>query len=166
MLKKFIPNYRFKKITGINPGLFYGAQLIIFDLDNTLVFSETTNTTKEIASWFSEFKNAFLCVVVSNSRSFARRAEKVEQLFSCDAFLSKHKKPYNKLFKEIKNKYRLKSGKIFVIGDRLFTDVLFGNFNGATTILVDPLSEKESFFIKIIRVIEKLVLLWTNIKYN
>lgn len=158
MFKKIIPNYRFKKITDIPYDFFSGSQLLIFDLDNTLVFPETTKTTKETTEWFLKIKEKFPCVIVSNSWSFKKRAEKVSQIFGCDIFLSKRKKPFRKLFQELKNKYKFKNEKVLVVGDRLFTDVLFGNLNCAKSVLVEPLNNTENLLIKFVRIIEKCII--------
>ena len=42
-----------------------------------------------------------------------------------------------------------------MVGDRLLTDVVYGNLNGMYTILVDPITEKnDNFPAKMIRRIE------------
>src|SRR5258706_16158303 len=98
LLKNFNPDYRFKKITDINPEFFNGAQLIIFDLDNTLVFPSTTDTKKEVINWLSDIKKKYHCIIFSNSFSFFKRAKKISEIFNCELFLSKSKKPFKKLF--------------------------------------------------------------------
>ena len=167
MIKYFLPKFNFSKITDIDQHFFMGAELIIFDIDNTLIFPETTKTKQEIVDWFSQIKNRYNCICLSNSRTIFKRHKKISEVLGCKIFLSKHKKPFSKLFKEIKNQYGLKDIKVFVVGDRIFTDILFGNLNGAITILVKPLTEKENFFIKIIRHVEKFLLFLINsVGYN
>lgn len=155
---KFFPNYKFFKLIDINADIFSDSQLIIFDVDNTLFFSETTETKKEIIDWFYKIKNKHKCVCFSNSSSISQRKGKIFDLLGCEVFLSRYKKPSKRLFDEIKKKYNLENGKIFVVGDRVFPDILFGNLNGAITILVSPLSSKEKIIIKIERGIENFAL--------
>ncbi|MDP2741679.1 MAG: HAD hydrolase-like protein, partial [bacterium] len=90
------------------------------------------------------------------------RKEKISELLGCEVSLSRRKKPSKKLFEEIRKKFKLNNNdKVFVVGDRLLTDILFGNRNNATTVLVEPLSrKKELFIIKIIRIFENLMLLF------
>ena len=164
--KIFLPDYRFKKITEISSDFFSGAGLIVFDVDNTLVFSETTEAKKEIVDWFCEINNRYRCVCVSNSRTIKQRQEKIEKLLGCGLFLSRRKKPSKKLFAEITGKYNLGGGRVFVVGDRIFTDILFGNLNGAATVLVNPLSNRENILIKITRVSENLILFFAGLRYN
>src|SRR5438552_2239335 len=111
LFKNLIPDYRFKKITDINPEVFKDSQLIIFDLDNTLVFAETLNTKKEIIDWLSIIKKEYHCIIFSNSFSFFKRAPELSKTFNCEIFLSKNKKPFKRLFKEIKNKYNFDESK-------------------------------------------------------
>ena len=46
--------------------------------------------------------------------------------------------------------------RVVVIGDQLFTDVLFGNLIGAYTVKVEPISKEEAFVTKMNRFFEKL----------
>ncbi len=166
ILKNFLPNYQFNKLTDINSDFFLESQLIIFDVDNTLVFSETAETKKEVLDWFNGINSRYKCVCLSNSRTIFRRERQISKLLNCDVFLSRYKKPFKKLFEEIKTKYNLENGKIFVVGDRLFTDILFGNLNGAVTVLIKPLSNKENILIKFVRKIENLILFLVNLRYT
>ncbi len=167
VLKNLIPNYRFKKITDINPEFFNGAELIIVDLDNTLVFPGTVDTKKEIIDWLSNIKKKYHCIIFSNSFSFFKRAERLSEIFNCELFLSKNKKPFKKLFYQMQKKYNFDAERVFVVGDRIFTDVLFGNTNNAKTVLIDPLTGKENIFIKTTRVLEYLtVFISKNFNYN
>lgn len=165
-LKNFSPNYRFNKITGIPQGFFSGAELIIFDLDNTLVFSETTDTTKEIAEWTDKISRIYNCVIVSNSPSSSKRAENIFRILNCKVFSSRHRKPFRKLYEELKIKYGFENGKVFVVGDRLFTDILFGNLNKIKTVLVNPLEDETKLLPKIVRKTENLILFLSDIRYN
>jgi len=157
--KIFFPDYKFSKLTDIGADFFSNSHLVIFDVDNTLVFSETTETKKEIIDWFYKINNKYKCVCLSNSPSITKRKEKIRVLLGCEVFVSKHKKPFKNLFEEIKQKYNFENSKVFVVGDRIFTDILFGNLSGAVTVLVDPLSSKENIIIKAERRLEKLMLL-------
>ena len=49
-----------------------------------------------------------------------------------------------------------------VIGDQIFTDILGGNILGLYTILVDPISSKEFFWTRLMRMAEALVLKRNN----
>ena len=157
-IKLLLPDYKFKRITDIKPDIFSGSDLIIIDIDNTLVFPETCESKKEIIEWLDNVKKIYHCILVSNSRTKERRKEKIESLFGCKIFLSKKRKPSQKLFHEIEEKYALQNKKITMVGDRVFTDILFGNLGGAKTLLIEPFSQNEQISIKIIRALEKISL--------
>ncbi|MEK7080661.1 MAG: HAD-IIIA family hydrolase [Patescibacteria group bacterium] len=169
-LRNFIPDYKFKYLTDINSDFFNGVGLIIFDVDNTLVFSEGPKgypeTKKEVLDWFNRVNSRYKCICLSNSRTIFKIEKQISELLNCNVFLSRHKKPFKKLFEEIKAKYSLGDGKVFVVGDRIFTDILFGNINGAVTVLVKPLNNKENILIKIIRKLENSILFLANLIYT
>jgi len=156
-IKIFFPDFRFEDVTKIDVNLFNGSDLLIFDVDNTLVFPETSQTKKEIIDWFSKIKNNYQCICLSNSSTIKRRKDDIEKILNCKVFLSKYKKPSKKLFLEIKKEFPL-AKNIIAIGDRIIPDILFGNLNGMTTILVDILSPKEKLYIRILRILENIIL--------
>ena len=155
---KIIPDCRFKKLIDIDINIFLNKGLLIFDVDNTLVFSGTTKTNEEIINWFKKINEDYKCICLSNSRTIKKRKDKISKLLGCEIFLSKFKKPSKKLFKSIEEIYNVNAREVVIVGDRILTDILFGNLNGASTILVDPINNKESILIKIIRKIERSTL--------
>ena len=167
LFSKIIPKYRFNKLTDIDVSIFSNKDLIIFDIDNTLVFSEGVETKKEIIVWFNKINEDYRCICLSNSRTIKKRNDKISQLLGCEVFLSKFKKPSKRLFKSIKEVYNIKTNEIVIVGDRIFSDILFGNLNGVSTVLVNPINNKESILIKIIRKIEKFALFLVDfLRYN
>jgi predicted HAD superfamily phosphohydrolase YqeG len=49
--------------------------------------------------------------------------------------------------------------KIAFIGDRILTDVLFANYNGFFSILVDPIDPNlEKINVKLVRIFERLLI--------
>ena len=153
-MKNFQPNHSFTNVLEIDKRIFRGKELIIFDIDNTLFFPETTRINPKILVWFKELNKMNHCICFSNSKTIAERKDEISSLLKCDIFMSDHRKPSKKLFKEIVNKYSVNPEKVLVIGDMRFTDILFGNRNNATTVLVKPMSNKELFSVRIARVIE------------
>lgn len=167
ILFKIIPNYRFNKLTDINTTVFFKKNLIIFDLDNTLIFSEDTKTKPEIVNWFKKINKNYKCICLSNSRTIKKRKDKISELLGCEVFLSKFKKPSGKLFKSIKIFYNVRADEVIVVGDRILSDILFGNLNGASTVLVNPINNQENVLIKVIRKIERFMLFLVNsFRYN
>ncbi|MBI1866602.1 MAG: HAD-IIIA family hydrolase [Candidatus Staskawiczbacteria bacterium] len=158
LFSKIMPSYRFGKLINMDINIFLNKSLIIFDVDNTLVFSEGTETKKEIIDWFKKINENYKCICLSNSRTIKKRKDKISKLLGCQIFLSIFKKPSKKLFKSIKDTYNVEASKVIIVGDRIFPDILFGNLNGAVTVLVEPINNKENILIRIIRKIERFSL--------
>lgn len=157
-LKYFLPTHEFDNLFAIDKNIFLNKELIIFDVDNTIFISETTESPQEVIQWFINLSKEHPCIFVSNSHSISRRMSVIIEKTGCEFYISKRKKPSRKLFTELCNKKKVNPNKVVVVGDRLFTDILFGNLNQATTILVKPLSSKEYLFIKLFRFTENLFL--------
>ena len=143
ILLNLLPDYFFNSLGNVGADLFSNIDLVVFDLDNTLVFPETCVSTKEIIRFLGEITRKNQCIILSNSKTASKRKNEIEKLFKCELFLSDNKKPFPSLFKEIDSKYDLKNKNFLVIGDRILTDILFGNMNGAATILIKPIAREK-----------------------
>ena len=156
-MKTIFPDYEFEDVTKIDENLFKNKDLIILDIDNTLVYPETTKIREDIQKWFQKINKKYKCVCFSNSLTIKKRKNEIKSQLNCDFYISRNKKPSKKLFKKIILRYNARPEKTLVIGDFRFTDVLFGNLNNATTILVKPFSHLESKKIRILRKIENFI---------
>lgn len=152
------PRYIFQDVTHIDPKVLKGKKLLIFDIDNTLFYSESTKTRKDILVWFKKTHTKYPCVCFSNSFSIRKRKPILEKTLGCRIFLSKHKKPSRELFQEISKSYKVVAQDIAVIGDFHFTDVLFANRNHASSILVRPIGGERRISLMFARVVENFIL--------
>ena len=75
----------------------------------------------------------------------------VDCAFSC-------KKPMRKKYDLILKEYKYSVSEVAMVGDNIVTDILGGNKVGITTILVNPISNKEVFAARISRVIEGMII--------
>ncbi len=157
-MKILKPDFNFDGVTEIDNKLFRGKELIIFDIDNTLFFPETTKVKPSIQKWFKATNKKYPCICFSNSFTIGKRKGKIVSLLGCDLHMSKYRKPSKKLFKEITEKYKVNPEKVLVIGDFVLSDVLFGNRSNATTVLVRPMSNEEKLPIRLSRGFEKVLL--------
>lgn len=156
-MSNFAPDYAFANVLSIDKRLFRGKELIIFDVDNTLFYPESTKIRPEILFWFKNVNKKYQCVCLSNSYTIQQRKDAISSILGCEIFMSDYRKPSKKLFRQIVRKYHVDPEKVLVIGDMRLTDVLFGNRNNATTILVKPMSTKELFSIRVARTFEGLL---------
>lgn len=156
-MKTIFPNYEFENVTKIDENLLKNKDLIILDIDNTLVYPETTKIRDDIKKWFLKINKKYKCVCFSNSLTIKKRKNEIKSQLNCDFYISRNKKPSRKLFQNIIIRYNAKPEKTLVIGDFRFTDILFGNLNNATTILVKPFSKEESKKIRFLRKVENFI---------
>jgi len=157
---KFKPDYKFQDVTKINPKIFKNKKLLIFDIDNTLFYPETEDIRDDIKEWFKKINQNYNCLILSNSNTIKQRAPQIRKLLHCKIHFSHLKKPSKTLFKEIEAEYKVEAKDIVMIGDLIFSDILFGNRNKATTILVQPLGNDNKFKVKIARYIQNII--WRN----
>ncbi|XP_047327635.1 phosphatidylglycerophosphate phosphatase 1, chloroplastic/mitochondrial isoform X2 [Impatiens glandulifera] len=84
-----------------------------------------------------------------------RRARALERTIGLKVLRHKVKKPAGTA-EEIENHFGCEASKLVMVGDRPFTDVVFGNRNGFLTILTEPLnSVEEPFTVKLVRKLER-----------
>ncbi|XP_065852030.1 phosphatidylglycerophosphate phosphatase 1, chloroplastic/mitochondrial isoform X3 [Euphorbia lathyris] len=118
-----------------------GFKGVVFDKDNTITVPYSLKLWGPLASSMEHCKSVFgnNVAVFSNSAGVkkpAGTAEEIENYFGCTA------------------------SQLIMIGDRPFTDVVYGNRNGFFTILTEPLSLSEEPFI--VRQVRKLEMAFTN----
>ncbi len=151
------PDYTFKDVTEIDSRIFQGKKLLIFDIDNTLFYSETTNIRKDILHWFKSIQKKYTIVCFSNSFSIHTRRARIQSILGCEVYDSLEKKPSKKLFQEITKRYRVSAKNVAVIGDFHFTDVFFAKRNHAMSVLVRPIGKDGTLFLSFARVIENFI---------
>ncbi|WP_126992401.1 YqeG family HAD IIIA-type phosphatase [Thermosipho globiformans] len=141
-----VTNIDFKKLIDM------GIDLFIFDFDNTVNKWKESKIPNEIIQIFNYLeKNGVKIIIVSNGKPRNLNVN-VKTLWLA-------RKPLPFKFKKYLKEKNIKYNKAVVIGDQLFTDMLFGKFLNAYLIKVDPLdTEKEFFITKILRFFEKIVL--------
>lgn len=159
LLKKLVPDEYVKSIydIDINALKSRGFKGIITDLDNTLVGAKEPYATPQLLDWLTNLKNMGFQVVIVSNNNRLRVSRFAEPLIL--PYIHKAMKPINKAFHKALGMMKLTPADTVVIGDQMLTDVLGGNRMGLYTILVSPVSlNDESFFTKINRRVEKIVL--------
>lgn len=151
-----------------------GIKYLVFDKDNTLsvpygekIHPSLDNKMNEIKS-HNIYKNS--AAILSNSVGSSddedyKDAVKCEDVFGIPVIRHKTKKPgcVNEVIHHFSNNSsnnKIKSEEICMVGDRLLTDIVFGNRNNMKTVLVKPLSVVKDHPIAIlIRFVERKILL-------
>lgn len=130
-----------------------GIKCLLFDLDNTCVPYVEKKPTKKLKDHFDKLKDkGFTIILFSNSPR--KRLEPFKKKLNVDCCPSAQKPRKTKFYKVLKT-YNLELSEVAIIGDQLVADIYGGNKVGITTILVNPMSNKDMLFTKINRYIEK-----------
>lgn len=157
-MEKYIPDAYLKSVYYIDYEKLKerGIKCILFDLDNTIAPLSLKKPNKKIKELVEKLKNmGFKVIIFSNSGKIRLKPFKEELGLDC-AFSCK--KPMRKKFEVILKDYKFSISEVVIVGDNIVTDVLGGNKVGITTILVNPISNKEMLRAKISRFYERKII--------
>ncbi|KAL8224263.1 hypothetical protein R6Q57_019738 [Mikania cordata] len=148
-----------------------GFEGVVFDKDNTLTVPYSLALWGPIVGSVESCKSVFgnNIAVFSNSAGLqeydpdGRKARALEFVIGIRVIRHKVKKPAGSA-EEIEKHFGCDSSKLIMVGDRPFTDIVYGNRNGFLTILTAPLSlAEEPLIVKQVRKIElALVNCWSK----
>ena len=127
-----------------------GFRVFMFDYDNTLVPWRARRVSEEISKIIEDLSERATVIVASNGKE-----KKIEGL-KCK-IIWRARKPFARKLRKFLEEIGIDQSEVVVIGDQIFTDVFFGNRMGFYTIKVEPISEKEFWGTKILRLLERLV---------
>jgi len=157
-MEKYVPDMYQKSIYTIDYSklLSIGIKCLLFDLDNTIIPSKSSEPPAKAKELFISLKQkGFRVIIFSNSPKY--RIKKFEQFFDleCIGFAMK---PLSFNFKKVMENHRLTENEVAIIGDQIMTDVVGGNKMGITTILVNPVTNSDFFWTKPNRIREKYIM--------
>ncbi|MFE4104850.1 YqeG family HAD IIIA-type phosphatase [Almyronema epifaneia] len=123
----------------ITPALIkdYNLQGLVLDVDETLVPFNEAQATVELQQWIEQLKPLVSLWLVSNNMNSYRIRRIAEALEV--PYITGAGKPSRRKLRKATAAMNLPIGRIAMVGDRLFTDVLAGNRLGMFTILVEPM---------------------------
>jgi len=133
-----------------------GIKALLLDIDNTLVARDRTETTAEYRLWVASLptRGFSVCFVSNNWHDVVfSHAEALGF-----GVVAKAMKPFPFAFRVAMRRLGVRARECAVIGDQLFTDVLGGNLVGATTILVQPLSQTDLAHTLVLRRLERVIM--------
>lgn len=156
--KLFCPDLRVKSLLDISGEMIVQKDLkgLLLDLDNTLLPWGECQVPNDISIWLEGVKNQGirLCLV---SNSYEKRVADVARSIAVN-YVHWARKPAKYGFSKAIKEMGLLPRNVAVIGDQVFTDICGGNRLGCYTILVVPLSKKELFTTKLLRLLESRLL--------
>lgn len=156
-MEQYIPDIYQKSIYSINYDSLYlrGIKYLLIDLDNTIVPITVKGPNRKVKELFNDLKNrGFKIIIFSNSPKSRVKPFKEELEVDCCA---NARKPFKAKYLKILEEYHLNVEDVACIGDQLLTDIRGGNNVGITTILVNPIGNKERFVTKINRLYEGVI---------
>ena len=157
-MEKYLPDIYQKSIYTVDYSklLSHGVKYLLFDLDNTIVPPDYTEMPQKAKDLFTGLKQkGFKVIIFSNSPKF--KVHPLKKFLGVDAYYSCHK-PFSYKFKKVMHDYKTDITQMAIIGDQLLTDIRGGNKIGITTILVNPISNKDHFYTKIGRYYENYLM--------
>lgn len=148
-----------------------GFEGVVFDKDNTITAPYSLALWGPLGSSMEKCKSVFgdNIAVFSNSAGLleydidGRKAKSLEGAIGIKVIRHRLKKPAG-TSEEIEGLFGCDSSRLIMVGDRPFTDIVYGNRNDFLTILTEPLSlAEEPFIVKQVRKLEvALVNRWSN----
>lgn len=155
MMKMFVPFALAKNIYEIDSSFFKKSDVdtIICDLDNTLDAYYQKEPSDKAIELINRLRNdGFRVIIISNNTK--DRVGKYANKIGCD-YIHSARKPLKYRSKNYFKKHNIDLTKTICIGDQVFTDVAYANRMGIRCILCDNLVEKDQFFTKFNKSLDK-----------
>jgi hypothetical protein len=161
LYKRFFPKLKFKSVYEIDYEHLRGLDIsaLVFDLDNTVAPYDVELPDTEAAALFGRLRAmGFKLCFLSNNRS-GERVRVFARALGEDVYtFAKANKPSTKGMKQALGFLGAQSSEAAIIGDQIFTDIWCGNRSGVLSVLVEPLSGRDEFTVRLKRPFEKPVL--------
>ncbi|WP_418547925.1 YqeG family HAD IIIA-type phosphatase [Longicatena caecimuris] len=157
MLKLFTPNYYIHRYTALRPAFLkeQGIQLLICDIDNTLVPHDVAVPDDEAIAFLKSIQDAGIQIVFISNNVEERVATFAKGLNI--PFYPFAMKPLPKTYRKMLKDFHVKRDVVAVLGDQLMTDILGANVMRFYTILTAQVVERDHSFTKVNRVFENIV---------
>ncbi|MCO5555504.1 hypothetical protein L7F22_009049 [Adiantum nelumboides] len=142
-----------------------GFKGVVLDKDNTITAPYVQSIWPSLASSLNDCKKAFegRVALLSNSAGLYQydadgtEAAALEQALNISVIRHGSKKPSGSS-RELEKHFGCDASLLVMVGDRYFTDIVYGNKNGLLTFITKPLTlEGEPFVVKKVRGLEQFL---------
>ena len=158
MIKKLSPTYIFESLEKIPFDVLEKANIkgLMLDVDNTLTDHKNfMNDAKK--EWIKEAKRRGIKMCILSNTYSQKKVRNLMKEHDING-LNLAMKPLLKGYTFALGLLELKKEEVCMVGDQIFTDVLGANRFGIMSVLVKPFDKSESFWIRIKRPLENLII--------
>lgn len=158
MRKWLMPDIMLPTYREVTPQLCreLGIRAILSDIDNTLAPYEQPEADEAIRAWVEALRTGGIEVaLISNNH-----ADRVD-LFNADLGLPAYSdagKPFGKNLRRAMEVLGVDPSSTAMLGDQLLTDALAGNLLGMRVLIVPPIRDKKTAFVRFKRWLERPVI--------
>jgi hypothetical protein len=131
-----------------------GTRALILDLDNTIVDWQATWVRPQVRAWVEAARARGFGISILSNALRGGRVEQVARELGLVA-VARAGKPLPLAFRRGMILLGSDPCSTCAVGDQVFTDILGANWLGMTTVLVRPLSSRESPHTRLIRLLER-----------
>lgn len=155
MRNRKVPDLILERVWQINETVLaqLGVKALILDVDNTLSTHGAPVPAGEVVPWMQKMNEIKVPLIILSNNT-QKRVQPFAKRLNLE-FVHFAIKPLPGGFKRAARLLKLPPEQIGVVGDQVFTDILGGNLAGMKTILVMPLGESGTRFIRFKRYFEK-----------
>ncbi len=156
MLKKYlVPDDMFEHYDDVTPEFLasVGVRALLVDIDNTLAPYEQLEPDDAHRSWLAALSAAGVRVaLISNNDK-----ERVERFNATLGLPARWKsgKPFGRVMKRYLKEWDVDPAEAAVLGDQLLTDALAAHLLGLRAIIVPPIRDKKTAFVRFKRYLER-----------
>ena len=160
------PDFMFESFDAITVPFLQqqGICALLIDIDNTLAPYEQPEPDERIRAWFAALAAAGIrASLISNNH-----ADRVEQ-FNADLGLVAYPdagKPFGKFLRRAMADLGSDPSNTAMLGDQLLTDALAGHLQGMKVLIVPPIRDKRTAFVRFKRWLERPVIRRYEKKYG
>lgn len=140
-----VPDIMLKSIYEITPEMLQdmGVTLLLMDLDNTLAKYGDEMPSDKLKKWVRTLENDGITpFLYSNNRG--KRPEVFASDLNVD-FIGHAGKPKTANLQTVLDKCKKKKSETAIVGDQIYTDIMFGSKAGIKTIAVHPINLRNLF---------------------
>ena len=150
-----IPDYIFPRYDDVTPAFLasIGVRALLIDIDNTLAPYEQPDPDERNVAWVAAMREAGIALTfVSNNHQ--KRVERFAAPLGVKAYWDAAK-PFRKTLDIAMAEMGSTCENTAMLGDQLLTDAYAGKHIGLRTLIVPPIRDKKSLFVRAKRRIER-----------